>query len=69
MYNSKSLFAKFYMNTTLHFTQQIFKLRNQSHHYPNTKSTGVCQYDITNATIDDNTVSMTTPVLSLRTTR
>ena len=55
----------FYMNTliTLHFTQQISKLRTQSHHYPNTIATngaGVCQYDITNATANYNVVSMTT---------
>ena len=53
------------MNTliTLHFTQQISKLRNQSHHYPNpiaTNGAGVCQYDITNATANYNVVSRTT---------
>ena len=56
----------FYMNTltTLHFAQQISKLRTQSRHYPNTIATngaGVCQYDITNATANYNAVSMTTP--------
>ena len=55
----------FYINTLtiLHFTQQISKLRTQSRHYPNpiaTNGAGVCQYDITNATANYNTVSMTT---------
>ena len=55
----------FYMNTlsTLHFIQQISKLRTQSRHYPNpiaTNGAGVCQYDITNATANYNAVSMTT---------
>ena len=63
---SKSLFANLYMNalTTLHFTQQISQLRTQSHHFPNpiaTNGAGVCQYDITNATVNNNysAVSMT----------
>ena len=55
----------FYMNTLtiLHFTQQISILRTQSRHYHNpiaTNGAGVCQYDITNATANYDTVSMTT---------
>ena len=55
----------FYMNTLtiLHFTQHISILRTQSRHYPNpiaTNGAGVCQYDITNATANYNTVSMAT---------
>ena len=62
---SKSIFANSYMFTwnTLHFTQQVYTLRTKSCHHPNfaaTNSAGVCQYDITNATIDYNAVSMTT---------
>ena len=48
--------------TTLHFTQQISKLRTQSRYYPNSIATNggrVCQYNITNATANFNTVSMT----------
>ena len=49
--------------TTLHFTQQIPKLRTHSRHYPNpiaTNGAGVCQYDIANATANYDAVSMTT---------
>ena len=65
IYYSKSLFANLYMNTlnTLHFTKQISTLNTESRHQPNPvafNSAGVCQYDITNTTIDYNTASMTT---------
>ena len=52
------------MNTlrTLYFTQQISTLRTESCHHPNpvtSNNAGVCQYDITNATIAYSAVSMT----------
>ena len=53
------------MNTlsTLYFTQKVSTLRTESCHHPNqvaSNNAGVCQYDIINATIDYNAVSMTT---------